>query len=73
MQKTTIYGISILANGYNLNKINITVCNKGWSKYNIRYLGAFANQKNQQTYLAFVNKCFTKPENIIKLMQLPDK
>lgn len=34
---------------------------------------AYANAKTLQNYVAFVNKSFSKPENIIKLMQLPDK
>ena len=33
----------------------------------------YGNQKNLQNHVAFVNKSFSKPENIIKLMQLPDK
>lgn len=37
------------------------------------YSGAYANQKNLSNYVSFVNKSFSKPENIIKLMQLPDK
>jgi hypothetical protein len=36
-------------------------------------IGAYSNQKNLQNYITFVNKSFSKPENIIKLMQLPDK
>ena len=33
----------------------------------------YSNQKTLQNYINFVNKSFTKPENIVKLMQLPDK
>ena len=33
----------------------------------------YSNQKTLQNYMAFVNKSFLKPENIVKLMQLPDK
>lgn len=36
-------------------------------------LETYGNQKNLQSHIAFVNKSFSKPENIIKLMQLPDK
>lgn len=39
----------------------------------IFYLGTYGNQKNVQSYITFVNKSFSKPENIIKLLQLPDK
>lgn len=33
----------------------------------------YSNAKNVQNHLSFVNKAFGKPENIIKLLQLPDK
>jgi hypothetical protein len=41
------------------------------SKYNNS--GTYSNSKNLQNHMTFVNKSFSKPENIIKLLQLPDK
>ena len=37
------------------------------------YIETYSNQKNLQNHVTFVNKTFSKPENIIKLLQLPDK
>jgi hypothetical protein len=73
MQKAALYSLSVPTNGHHRNQINPRFNCQNRPKYLSVHIETFGNQKNLTSYITFVNKGFSKPDNIIKLLQLPDK
>lgn len=73
MQEIALHCLPIPADGYHRDQGNPPRHRQDRYTYYNPHVGAYGNAKTLQNYTAFVNKSFSKPENIIKLMQLPDK
>ena len=73
MQEITRNCLSSPAHGLHLVKVNLALHDQGRSTYIHPYLETYSTEKVKLKHNTFVNKTFSKGENMIKLMGLKNE